>query len=82
MRSDGKRRVATSLTMAGVIIPATTSSDSTTITGVEMNTTTSGAIAACRPGRPIASSQCPSVDISAHDEIVVLTASMAGSQKK
>ncbi|MNS45024.1 hypothetical protein D3C72_774820 [compost metagenome] len=44
--SVGKRRSATSLVSAGAMKPATMSSDSTTISGVTPNTTTSGASAA------------------------------------
>jgi hypothetical protein len=41
--SEGKRRSPTSLVSAGAMKPATISSDSTTISGVAANTTTSGA---------------------------------------
>ena len=80
--SDGKRRCATSFTMAGVIMVATASSARTTMTGVDTNTTMSGAMAAFRPGNPMPSSHCTKADIMCHEPIIALTASSARSQKK
>ena len=80
--SVGKRRSATSASIAGDIISATTNSATTTITGVASSTTTSGATAAFRPGPPALSSQPITVVAMGQDASVSRTASIAASQKK
>src|SRR6218665_3253226 len=64
--SAGKRRWATSLTMAGVIIVATTSRQATTTTGTLTITSSSGASTALNPVAPSPSSQPRKVWLSDH----------------
>ena len=70
---SGKRRAATSRTIAGVISTATSSSDATTTTGTASATMTSGASTLAKAARPdrtqpvnSADEQSPALDRAAH----------------
>ena len=77
--SIGKRRRATRLTSAGVIIKATSTSDSSTMTGTASATTIIGASTARKPCAPMASSHCRKALVSSQPSSVARTPSMAAS---
>src|SRR4029450_5549879 len=78
--SSGKRRADTSDTSAGVIISATISSDSTTITGTARATMISGASTLRKPTAPMLSSHLKNGASSDQSSNVPRTASTAASQ--
>ena len=77
-----KRRTATSFTIAGVMKAATSSSETTTMSGVESVTTTSGASHAVRFVTPRPSSQRTGTLNIGQVVSATPTASMVGRQKK
>ena len=80
--SPGKRRSATSATMAGVIRIATNSSATMTITGMLRNSKIVGASTTRRLPRPRPSSQRAMVPSNSHPSRPDRTEASASSQKK